>query len=415
LGSTKAIKNSPFNFTATPFTVGFDDPCGEWDCKLSQSSDFVRFAILYADTVALPNEFDNFIGLENIPDKKLDSIKHDLIGKILVLWQLEDIVSSGIGTFIPNDIVLCEEHGNELENAWDKVRNNLEHAAIKLQHSIARDVNMSVTATPNGIMYEAELPDKFFLENWLVTRTPEKSPEWLTKSKKFKKSLADGNPIKLSKGEIEQFGVVEYALLKMMPWIRSYMFSRVFMTSKYLTNRPTDAILFDEVISDHKLQKVSRNIQDHIPLKIPIIVGADTKDLLRVRQKDHEAFINYRANINAIEQEFRNGRNFTEKDAQDFYEDVVYPSLQKLESKAESIKHNLRSSVSKKIIIASTFAGLGISLGFIPNDIATVLQTIGACEVINAAAEIWKSSETPTEIRNEPFYFLWKVNKHSER
>jgi hypothetical protein len=145
---------------------------------------------------------------------------------------------------------------------------------------------------------------------------------------------------------------------------------------------------------------------------MPLIIGTDTKDLLKVRQQDYDAFINYRVSISKIEKEFKNGRNFTEYDAQELYEDVVYPSLQRLESKAESLKRELQSSVAKKIIIATTMASMGIALGLIPDEVVKVLEVIGACEVINVAVDVWKSTDTPNTIRNEPFYFLWKVSKH---
>ena len=70
------------------------------------------------------------------------------------------------------------------------------------------------------------------------------------------------------------------------------------------------------------------------------------------------------------------------------------------------------TSAASKIVISAIFASAGIALGILPPNVSQVLQIIGACETIRAAADLWKATSPTEEIRTDPFFYLWRVQRH---
>lgn len=410
--------NGPFNFTASPYAVGFSGPCIRWECKLARADEFLRYAILYADAVALPNEFSYYARADRFTPAQLELLRNQLSGDILVLWRIKPLIDAGIAAFVPNAIGLCDEHGRQLEATWDLVESKLIRAAKSLQRKMTPDTRVKLVANKEGIKYDVSLPSQFFETNYRTVESVQ-PPDWLTRTRNYKTAYRSGNLVELSTKQIERFGVVEKELLDILTKARGYLFSRMFMSSKFLTSRPADALLLDQALADESLRQVSRNIKENIPLKMPIIQGVDARTLLKIRHQDYDAFLNYRSAIVEIENEYQKKRkNLSRADAVGLYEDVIYPNLRRLEAKANIIKRELRSSAAKRVVIAATIATTGIVLGLLPHDAARVLEIVGACEMIRPVADLWKSTGIPDEVKSDPFYFLWNVeryNKHATR
>ncbi len=213
--------------------------------------------------------------------------------------------------------------------------------------------------------------------------------------------------------------MVTVSLLDNLPWVRMYTFSRLFMTSKFLTSRAADALLFDTTITDGNLRGINRNIKESIPLQMPIFRGVDAKTLLKVREHERDAFLNYRSKITEMETEFRKkGKGFTKADALGIYEDIIHPELLRLKLRTRSIQRDLRAGAARKVAVAMTLAVAGLALGFLPQDVARVLEILGGCELIGSGANLIKSVGIPEEVKSDPFYFLWNVEryrKHARR
>jgi len=401
---------SAFNFTVSP--DAFLGPCIQWECKLARADEFLRYAILYADAIALPNIFARYSHVDDLTPIQLDLLQYRLLGDILVLWKLKPIIDAGIAAFVPDTITLCEEHSRELETTWDSIERRLIRSAKSLQHKIAPDTQMALRANEQGITYSIGLP-KQFLENNYISLEPEPPPEWLRRTRNYKTAYQSGEFAQLSPRQIERLGAILPSLLEIRVPARTYLFSRIFMSSKYLTSRPVDALLLDDALTDPKLRQVSRNISECIPLKMPIIEGVDARTLLKIRHQDYDAFLNYRSAIVEVESEYiKRKRKLSKADALGLYEDVVFPNLRRLEVKANMIKRELRSSASKRIVVAATLAVAGIALGILPHDATRVLEIVGACEMIGPVADLWKSTGTPNEVKSDPFYFLWNIERY---
>jgi hypothetical protein len=405
------VESKVFNFTASPYTVGFMG-CTNTACKVSQAREFVSYSILYADSVALPNVFPIYSQLPNLSSSQFEEYRLHFASDILVLWELEPIIRAGLAAFVPKDIATCKECGDKLESSWNSIENKMIKAFANLESEISSKSRLIMTPTENGIVKQLILPQELY-NQVLISIDPEESPKWLANTRKYKRAINSGEPFELTAKQIEKSGIIKFVLYDFLDWARVYMFSRVFMQSKFLTSRPVDGLLFDALIDNPELRWTSRNIQESLPLKIPTFKGVDAKILLRIREDDFDSFLNFRSKIVEIENEYRKKNGIiTKSDAEELYEDVVYPSLIHLETKTKAIQGELRKKVARNISIAIALVFAGISTGLIPNDLSLVLKAIGGCELVKTASDLWKSTEVPEEVRSDPFYFLWNVDKY---
>ena len=201
----------------------------------------------------------------------------------------------------------------------------------------------------------------------------------------------------------------------MLVWARMYLFSSVFIQSHFVASRPADPLLFDNALEGEQQKLASKNIRENIHLKFPIIQGAEIADLLNVRSSERDAFLNFRAKMVGLEGELRSkGDEITAEVARSIYEDLVFPELDKLEAKVNSIKRDLRSSAARRLAIVSTFAVIGFASGLLPGQVGALLEVVGACEVAETAVDLWKSVGVPEAVRQDPFYILWNIRRYRE-
>lgn len=408
---TGPAKESIFNFTASPHSIGLEGPCRHLGCRLTRVDDFIRYSLLYADAVILPNVFPNYLDPPNLTAAQLDFIRMNVLGDMLVLLRLKDLFDADIASFVPNSIELCGTHGALFEDKWDEVEEGLTTAADGLVRDIASSCRVILLATKEGVRFSVLLPDVYF-EGDMEVIVPVPPSEGLVQSKSYQHSLSSGEPVELSKKEIEDLGVIETALLDIIPWARMYLFSSMFMPSKFLTSRPADDLILESALSNEDLRLSSRNIKENILLRMPIIEGVPCSALIKVRRSDYDAFANFRNKIMQVQKEYINHKGIlTRDDTIQIYEDLVYPGVEQVENKLGSLRRELRSTAMRRIAIVATFATLGLSLGLLPPGASTALKQAAACEVVKSAVNIWKSIAVPEEIRQDPFYFLWKVQR----
>ena len=402
---------SIFNFTASPSSVGFGASCLHPDCKLERVADFVRYATLYADTVAIPNVFPKYAREGVLTSEELDFLRLSVTGDILVLLELAPLFEAGIASFVPPSVGLCQKHGAMFEEKWRQIDGALVEASNRVSLTVAKASKVEFTVSPEAVTYSYSLTDQFFDNDFTAFETAP-PPEWLTRTKKYRKSLRSGQPSRLEPEEIVRLDVIRSLLLHLVPWARMYLFSGLFTHSKFLTNRPADALLLEAALPTDELRLSNRALVERMPLQMPILEGVPTQTLLEVRRSDYDAFLNFRTKIMEVQREYRARDGVVSpQDASKIYEHIVFPAMQGIESKLESLANGLRSTSLARIAIVAGAATIGLSIGLLPGGTGRALELAAACEIVDSAVDIWKSTRIPVEVRQDPFFFLWKVSR----
>ncbi len=197
LSRVRPAEESPFNFTASPHAVGFKGPCIDWDCKQARADEFMRYAALYADVVALPDVFPHYAKSSDLSPSQLDMQKFALAGDIAVLWNLKPLIDAGIAAFVPSSVALCNECGKKLESTWDDMEEKLISAAQSAQRGIASQTQMVIIANEEGYNFTLRLPDELS-ESIQFSIDPAQPPAWLAKTSSYKTAVRNGQPVQLS-------------------------------------------------------------------------------------------------------------------------------------------------------------------------------------------------------------------------
>jgi hypothetical protein len=139
-------------------------------------------------------------------------------------------------------------------------------------------------------------------------------------------------------------------------------------------------------------------------------------DIIKLRQREEEAFITYRQALNQAIGNFASyNAVFTEQDARALYGDVIAPSLAQLEQKVNQAKRDLIRKPVRSFVGIVGAISFGILTGLVPQNIINIAQTIGLAKF---GADILKDmmalGDKEDAIRSDHFYFLWKVKKKAE-
>jgi hypothetical protein len=139
------------------------------------------------------------------------------------------------------------------------------------------------------------------------------------------------------------------------------------------------------------------------------------RTILKVRGSERDAFLQYRAALNSIVDDYIKQRKVVgKKEAKEIYSDILLPEVLKLNSEAKAVRRSAIKRAAAKSLIAAGVVGLGVFGGFLPTQLAEVIKTVGGIGLARELGEAFASVEkNPTQIRNSNFYFLLRLSQEA--
>ena len=140
------------------------------------------------------------------------------------------------------------------------------------------------------------------------------------------------------------------------------------------------------------------------------------KDILKLRNREKEAFISFRNAFNEALNEFSgSAESFDENDAKELHEDIINPKLVILDKKIKAAKKDLIKKPFRSITGIVGVISFGILTGIIPSDIATIAKTIGLIKFgSDTIQQTMALGDSEDKIKSDHFYFLWKVRERTK-
>jgi hypothetical protein len=137
--------------------------------------------------------------------------------------------------------------------------------------------------------------------------------------------------------------------------------------------------------------------------------------VIRVRADEHDAFLQYRAALNSIVDDYIKQRKVVgRKEAKEIYSDILLPEILKLNSEAKAVRRSAIKKAAAKTLIAAGVIGVGVFGGFLPAQLAEVIKTVGGVGLVRELGEAFASIErNPAQIRNNNFYFLLRLSQEA--
>lgn len=417
---------SEYAFLANSVTSGQHSGggCISADCRLGRVDELARFAALYSDCVYISNYFSDYAHLsaEAIIDETLLRIK--FLGDIRIMLRLRPLLLAGVVRFIYPGLHLCSTCFESLTSTFKEVDNRLEKHIDVLEEVYAEKASARLDVlelTSRESLYSIELRCEEDLvehgQTYVVTSQPSPIIRAMAKAAQSVQENPSKKEYALSKDEILRSGVIRGELYGIARDISlQYLKTRIAgLNLKYLTNRNVDISFLEAVTEDKDFIKYNDVFRTNLVFEMPILQGVPLDSLLDVRQKEHDAFIVYRDTVNEIVNQYvLQRRPLSPLDAKTIYEDLVRPRLSQLNTRVKSITR----SRFRKLVPSAAIATGALTAGLCSNVIAPgwelLLYALGLSQAAEGIKSLVEACQTPEEIRNDSFYFLWKISGKSK-
>ncbi|GEM_PF-6020783 len=391
--------------------------CDVWDCRLERVDRLARFGAMYCDRVYVENYFDKYSGLdERVVRKFENSMRYHYTGDLKLLLGLRPVLESGIVSLItPLNKHLCAScMGKEYPPLSRLVSPQL---LLDLERRYLGHVSAELAPIHHGhggVRYDIDVhtPDDIVPHGFVRLQKDGRMPAWLQAKVPPHGTFLD-HGVPLTKSEIRKLGVLKRLLKTAIDdCVFQHLSSRISdLNAKYLTDRSLDSVFLDEISMSDRISGYNALLRNKLLYELPILRNVSLNTILEIRRNEQDTFFVYRSAIDTVVKDYiSQGRPLSDRDAQQIYDDIIFPKLCKLNVKVDSIRSSLQKKLVQRVLIVGTVATLGIVSGVLPSTLQAVIAGVGGIQVVKDLVETAATSlETPADIRNDNMYFLWRL------
>lgn len=383
-------QQSNFGFIANSSLSGRCDPCSHIDCRLEHADRLARFAILYGDYTLLQDPFEHLDFVESMDLKNARSFIAD---DLFVIYRMRPLIEAGLVSLAQRQTAFCEEHAPAI------VKEGVLHRAkTSLRKTLSKQLDLSIAPGESAITLTGA---EHLLEHPV--------------------SLWTDEPIQVSRrpstdGRFRVIGSVKREVINdligpiLLDLIQQDVYRKYGLN--YITDRQVDLSVL-EATNDDEAKLFSRAIMEGFSHSLPFIKDVSLPSLIKLRQNEGESFQVYRDAVSAVL------RQLTPKDStkiKQAFDDAVSPHLHKIDLAVSNAKKILRGSIASNIAYGVGLVTVGLASGFLYPDAGKIIATIGGFQFgINALRSVHGLIREPDSIKENPYYFLWKVQRHAPK
>jgi hypothetical protein len=412
--SNQAPAASPvFSHSASTHLAGGSDECARIACRIGRVNTLARFAVMYSDSVFIPSFFSDYADLRSAAH--LEEAKKQLYEDLLVVQEIRTLVERGLVEFFAPETDVCFSCQAE-EFLGPDAGNRFSRAYKNLQLGFLQDISASVVEWCDGYLITCRGHAPYF--DHANCRAYHDLPKPLSRRPAIQRRIARGNMTPISKTLIKELGLhTHYAHQVASNAMHGLATSRLLNTA-FLTANDLHVIFLDSLYADVDVTHRNNIIAaKYLTSIVPFLEDVAVKDLVKLRRREAEAFILYRKALNdAIGSFVSNSGAFTEKDAKSLYADVIQPCLSNLEIKTSQAKRDLIAKPLRSVTGVVGAISFGLLTGLLPQDTSQIAAALGLLKVgADVVKQVMALDDADRSIKNEHFYFLWKVKKTRKR
>ena len=334
----------------------------------------------------------------------------DLAVSIIVLLKLKPLVMAGIVGFSSSYLCLCKDCLKRITPMEDELEKRISQISKYMILDLANSAQCILTRDENGIAYFAVrgLEKYGFHEQMdiLIYEEPPNIKKLLSKS--------DVGRVEISSKRMQELGLANYLLQPAMNDIFQAQITTKLVDSSYLTTRASDVEVLEALRSEQgktdSLEQ-SKLLSEHLFHKVPIIGQVTIESIVKLRKTNEEDFSVYRDNINQI---LKDIPHLNRKEILEIQRDIIAPEIHKMEQTIRTNKNSLVKSTTRDIILSSAGITIGLFSGLLPLDYGAVWGVLGGIPTVGNILSNLKKATSDVSIKNNNFYFLWKLGKQQE-
>lgn len=396
------IRNQPKNIHDLQFTPSFEftgdsSTCQNPECIEITATNLLRFSCLYSDKIFIWSPFEKHLVDGSISKFQKFCIANDirtiLIYKEVILAGFIEIVKFDSFHFCSD---CYSQYVEQHHTSYDNLRNELFKRVKNLykekcQYFIGDNIGNGFGSLNVETKEEKYLIHKPITSQFEITSSPHLLKAVKRKSKR------------IYRNELEKFEGFTGHIDSIVSKIINQNFLSEVTNSHFLTNNEVDM----EIVSNFNQQidnKKHFDLQNSLSHSLPFLNDLPVSAIIELREKDGESFKNYRYEIQHL---YKNANDLNQSELKEYFSDIIRPKLNSIDLTINTFKKTRRKSIIHNAVAAGAYLYAG-SFGLFESTFANSLSALGG---FNHGVKFQNNilNSEPKEIRNEKFYFLWKL------
>lgn len=387
---------------------GSRDECTNLKCRQKRLDSLSRFSVMYSDRVFIRS----FIIAHRISSSKpIDVLRHGFYDDLQLLWFIRPLIESGDIGFIPAfgclcKNCICEKFGVDL---WQIKRLD------SIRRKLANDFLGKTTSTTikrhddNIFTIEQQGSEPYFPHGFQGKFLPRLPKPLVRRPNILKKLLRDGK-IRASNTLQKELGMHMELAEKVVNNTLYGLFAANAYEAPLLTHNPLHISCLNGLSGDAKIVERNSIAFETLTSHVPFLPDISLKNLLKLRCREKECFILYRAALNKAINEFKcSGSGFTKQTAKELYGDILAPELARMDRKVKQAAKGLRTTAGRAVVSTVGAISFGLYTGIINPSVAPIVAGIGLAKVASDIVKVMATGDGEKAIANEDMYFLWKT------
>ena len=408
----KPVNNPFFSYAADPNLGGSDAECCELNCRLDRIDSLARYSLLYSEEVYIESYFGKYSLLEG--NINFEMVKKDFYDDLVLINHIKPLIENGTIRLYSPDKKLC--FSCQAKNILgEKNGKSFERARKILIEEVKQNLTLSCKLSSNKYLFQVHGSEKYFDHGMIFLNS--KIPPYLKKRQAILSQINSGKQITLARSAIKEMEIDEDIIHTFIHNTLFGLSTSYGLNTSYLTQSQRQIDFINALNKKSELK--DNNIVSHKHLRsiIPFIEDVSIENLIKLRKRESEAFINYRTALKESLIHFRNIKGkFTQAEAKEFYSDVLEPKIASLDIKVKKAKRDLINKPLRSIAGVVGVLSFGMISGLFPENISQLAQVIGLTKFgSDLIKDTIKIDDKEDGIVEDKYYFLWKVKKMASK
>lgn len=400
-------------FTSSNSLSGSSLECEELSCRIKRVDELAKFSSLFADQVLWHNFLSDISpSFGHPPETDSEDFRYHVLADIHVLFKIKDLIDNNIiqPYTIPHgycpDCFAKTFYG-------DRNPEQILNAKLNLENDIKNSLSLSISCLDEDLFtinYDGD--DNYIPHGGASIMYNRNEIESIIPNHIIDK-IKENQKIKLPDKVYNNLNIPAH-LSNSLTTEALYQKTIANITgSSILTHSTGEINAIKRIEGNDYIRNINNLLLNHWDIIIPFANNFTPTEILELRFREQESFISFRSCLDkSLSEAFAMKETFTSKDARDIYASIIQPSLAELDKKAKSAA---RSLFKKPLFTATSVVAtlsLGAASGLLSHDLATALKLLGASKITyDTINELLHNCNLENSIKNENYYFLWKMRK----
>lgn len=323
--------------------------CNFLDHRLPIINQLARFALMYSEKVYMCSYFADYLNPDLVKDPML--ARKAFFEDLIIINEIRDLVEKGFMEFFSPIRNIC--YACRAKELLGKKPGKSFSQQIKILESDYYNTTEIECYKKSG-NYVIDCSSPRLHHN---VRTYFKiPPEPLVKRPTILSKVDQGDTVHLSKSLSKEFELHVHFAHGFADDILMGLMASANLNTSFLTDNEFHVSFLNSLNSDKNIRNRNNIVANHLTSLVPFVEEVPLKNLIKLRNREEDAFITYRLALNtAIETVLSSKDNFTGEDARSIYADIIDPNLAELEKKINMAKKGIVSKPLRSLVSNSNY------------------------------------------------------------